>query len=180
VDVDLNGRKAKGGAEIWPIGTHSMKVETMAALNLTLQGQDEHGAFPPGAMIFSKKRGVEFFEQITAEHLVDDDNGKRRWMKRVKGSANEGLDIAVGCRALAYHVGAGWMDDAAWQQLLADRQAPPPEGERDLFSAALAAPPVGEAPSEPMPAAPAPVPDPAPPPPPTANGVRLSISSLLA
>ncbi|EWY36763.1 hypothetical protein N825_25350 [Skermanella stibiiresistens SB22] len=169
VDVSIAGKTLKGGAQIWPIGTHPMKAEVYGALGLTLAGADEHGAFRPGALIYSKLRTIEHFEQLTAEHLVKSETDNRTsWQKRKANQPNEALDIAVGARALAYHVGAGWLDDAGWRQLMTARQAPPPAGHADLFSTALAAPSMEPSPganavrpedapaAEPAPPAPAP------------------------
>jgi phage terminase large subunit GpA-like protein len=136
VDVSYKGRTVKDGVEIWPIGTHAMKVEVYGALNVTLEGPGEDARPLPGSMVFSRRRGVEFFEQLTAEALVvDEKTGKRSWKKRKAGIANEGLDIAVGARALAWHFVVQELgDDEQWSRLISQRAAPPDAP--NLFTAA--------------------------------------------
>lgn len=96
-------------------------------------------------MQFPQECDADFFAELTAETYADyEDAGqtKRGWI-RVKGRANEALDIAVGARALAYHFGVAEMEPADWVRLRADRMAPPSAG--DLFAPASVGAAIAEA-----------------------------------
>lgn len=128
VDVTAAGKTIRGGAKIWPLGTWSLKAETYGALAQTLQGPGEDGRPLPGALVHDRGFRPDDFHELTAEALVEEDvNGRRirRWAKRKKGQANEWLDIAVGCRALAYHLYAGYMQPADWDEMEKLRLSPP-------------------------------------------------------
>jgi phage terminase large subunit GpA-like protein len=109
-DVDVLGRKIKGGVEVWPIGTELAKGTVYARLKLTEPG--------PGFCHFPIGLDEEYYLQLTAEKLV------KRYVKgypvyewintRV---ANHALDCEVYALAAAYRAGVQTVD---WQAL-ADR-----------------------------------------------------------
>ncbi|MBK3798632.1 hypothetical protein GAY33_05195 [Azospirillum brasilense] len=157
VDVDYDGAKVAGGCELWPVGTWTLKLEAYAAFRKTLEGVDAQGRWPAGALIPHRTCDLEFWQQATAEVLTTyTQAGKTRrgWVMRKGIPHNEELDIFVGARALAYHLGVDELDEAGWARLRAERLAAPPTGTLDLF-APLAAPasvPDDDAETAPLPA----------------------------
>jgi phage terminase large subunit GpA-like protein len=74
-DIDFGGKKV-GETRLWPTGTFDLKSETYAALRNTIVGQDrETGAWSTPVLHFGQQTDLAFFEQLTAEHLVDRDAG---------------------------------------------------------------------------------------------------------
>lgn len=134
-DVDFNGRKIEGGVELWPTGTFSLKLEVMAMLRATIAGPDASGAWPPNALIPHRTCDREFFQQITAEVLGQHTAAGRvvrGWAMRKGVAHNEELDIAVGARAGAWHLGVGDLDADGWRRVMAERALPPERP--DLFT----------------------------------------------
>lgn len=139
VDVNWRGQKVKRGCMLWPLGTHPLKSALYAALQLTIQGPDPvSGLWPAGAVRFPRTCDESFFQQITAEFLktteTRDGTGASGWVKR-PGQANEQLDIWVGARAMASHIGLDRYTPAKWMQRVALHAAPDQGGADDLFSA---------------------------------------------
>lgn len=178
VDVDYDGAKVSGGCELWPLGTWTLKLETYAAFRLTLQGVDAQGRFPTGALIPHRTCDLEFWQQATAEILTTYTKAgkvRRGWVIRKGIPHNEELDILVGARALAYHLGVDDLDEAGWARHRAERMAPPPTGTLDLFSALPALPAAAAAADDAPEALPAPEPTfPEPLAPPPAPPIRPS------
>ena len=134
VDVNWRGKTIKGGVLLWPTGTWPLKSAVYGGLRKTIAGPDASGLWPLGCLHFSDACDPEFFKQITAEFLVETEkNGRtvRAWRK-AQGQANEQLDIVVGARALAAHLGLDRLTADQWQRLAAERGAPPDVAQRDL------------------------------------------------
>lgn len=134
-------------ALVYPTGVFDLKHTVYRGLKQFVAGPLESGAYLPGTLRLPRDLVDEAYcKQLTAEVCIDPaqeakGNARRKlhekpgdnriWVKRA-GWANEALDIAVGCRALAWSLGvdtmgaAGW---AKWRERLA-----PPEGVADLFS----------------------------------------------
>ena len=133
-DVDYDGRK-KGAVQLWPVGTWDLKSEIYHALRLTLDGADADGIWKPGAAHFSERTDLAFFQQLTAEVLIDRQlpNGTivKRWVKTAH--RNEQHDLAVYARALARHATQG-LDENDWQHLAAERSGDPATMQADLAS----------------------------------------------
>lgn len=146
VDVKLNGKRMKGGAVIWPVGTFPLKSDHYSAIRKTIAGQDEAGAWAPGSMILPGDVPRDYVDQLTAEHLekVERRSGvvALTWQK-LAGRPNEALDIACYARAMAYHVGLDRLTPDEWAAIRAERGAPPADGQTpqpDLFAVQVAAP----------------------------------------
>ena len=112
------------------------------------RGPDAHGRWPQGTIHLPDWFGEDELKQLTAETLIDPSmlatksKAKKlvkpverlEWLKK-HGQANEGLDIAVGCRALAWGDGAGQLSAERWAELVAEAHSDP-EPEPTLFSTA--------------------------------------------
>lgn len=137
VDVNWRGKIVKGGAMLWPTGTHQLKSWVYGALRKTIEGADADGNFRPGTLHFGEDCDKEFFEQMTAEYLADVElrGGRvvREWRKK-KNRPNEQLDIIVGARAMAEHLGLGRLTADGWARIAAERGAPPEQVEMDLMT----------------------------------------------
>lgn len=136
------------------IGNFDLKQSVYDGLRHLVAGPDRAtGLYPRGTIHLPVWFGEDELKQITAEVLIDprmiDTKGKkptlvktgdtREWRKR-SHQPNEGLDIAVGCRALAWGEGAGEVDAARWDELVAEAHKPA-DPAPDLFTTApLAAP----------------------------------------
>lgn len=144
VDINWRGQTVKGGCMLWPTGTHPVKSDVYARLRRTLDGPDADGNWPMGCLRYPDACDQDYFKQLTAEYLRrGEKNGReiQEWVK-AKDQPNEALDILVGARALAYHLGLDNYTVEKWRALAAERGAPPEQTQRDLaelWSAASAA-----------------------------------------
>lgn len=89
VDINLRGRTLKGGAEVYPVGSDTIKGTIYARLR--------HNEPGPGFYHFHAGLGSEFFQQLTAEkQTIRYVKGfpVREWTKKA-GARNEALDCAV-------------------------------------------------------------------------------------
>lgn len=132
---------------VYPTGVFDLKHTVYRGLRQFVSGPMESGAYLPGTLRLPKELVDEAYcRELTAEVCIDPSleakgNARRKlhqkpgdqrvWVKRA-GWANEALDIAVGCRALAWSLGVDTMGPAHWQKWR-ERLAPP-EGVADLFA----------------------------------------------
>lgn len=135
VDVDYQGRKV-GAVQLWPVGTWDLKAALYAKLQLTIGGPDETGAWPAGVLRFPEICDRNFFEQLTAEYLIDRQTRAgyvvREWRK---GQArNEQHDLAVYNLALATNEAAGLLPED-WDRLAAERHGPEAAPQLDMLAA---------------------------------------------
>lgn len=135
-DVDFDGKKI-GEVELWPVGTWDIKSELATALALTVQGPDQAGLWPKGAMRFARGRDIAFYQSLTAEACITEIRGGQQRPVWKKMGANEQWDLAAYCRALARHAGDR-LSEQQWQALAAERLGPPEAAQADM--AALWAP----------------------------------------
>ena len=132
VDVDFDGRKI-GAVQLWASGTFDLKNDHYYALRQLLAGPDEGTARSrPGTLHLGQFVDRDYLAQLTAEHVADSKTKPPRkiWVNP-KGVRNEALDIAVGARALAYHLAAG-LSAADWHALSVRRYGPPTDEQGDL------------------------------------------------
>jgi len=146
------------------IGQFDLKISVYDGFRSLVAGPGLDGKWGPGTLHLPDWIGEDELKQLTAEVLVDTRLETRRnskksllvkpgdvkeWRKRPH-QPNEGLDIAVGSRALAWGEGAGQLTAARWFELAAaaHQQAAP---EPDLFTK----PALTEAPPPPPPEPPA-------------------------
>lgn len=137
VDIDWMGRKF-GTVQLWPVGTWDLKSELAGALARTIEGPNEHGVYPAGAMHFPDRLDIGFFEQITAESLdvIGTRNGMevRAWVKR--RARNEQFDLAVYARALARH-DTSHLPAERWRAIVRERTGGAPPDLVDLMTSGL-------------------------------------------
>lgn len=132
VSIDWQGRKA-GSTQLWPVGTYDLKSEVYWSLEQTVKGPSAAGQWPRGAFYFGDFADRGFLEQLTAEFVADRETGGRivkEW-RRVKGRANEQLDLAVYARALARAL-ADPLSETEWRNLAVQRLGPPAEAQLDF------------------------------------------------
>jgi phage terminase large subunit GpA-like protein len=114
-------------------------------LRKTIDGPGEDGQWRLGTLHFPDACDGAFFKQLTAEYLkptVRKDRVVREWVK-LAGQANEQLDIAVGARAMAAHLGLDHWSADRWRRVAEERGSPPEQAQRDLTE--LWSPPPGAA-----------------------------------
>lgn len=130
VSFKAAGRTLK--VQIAPVGTWDLKSELYGKLRLTIDGPDADGVWPKGAMRFGQDVGPDFFQQLTAEVLVDKARRTgvtvQEWRKT---GPNEQHDLAVYCLALARGELDGFRADQ-WATLEAQRLRPVGEMQGDL------------------------------------------------
>lgn len=120
VDVTVDGRKITNGLKLWPVSTGLLKSELYGWLMLSMPSEEELNAdvpYPPGFCHFPQY-DVEFFKQLTAEHLVTRlvrGYPKPEWQKTRE--RNEALDCRVYARAAAYVHGLDKANDEHWSGL---------------------------------------------------------------
>lgn len=134
-------------ALVYPTGVFELKHTVMRGLRQFVAGRMEGGGWLPGTLLLPRDIVDEACcKELTAEVCIDPTleakgNARRKlhekpgdnriWVKRA-GQANEELDIAVGCRALAWSLGVDTMNAAGWAKWR-ERLAPP-EAVADLFA----------------------------------------------
>lgn len=92
VDLNWRGRAIKAGAEVYPVGSDTIKSTLFARLKLNEPG--------PGYIHFHAEAGQDYFAQLTAEKQVTryvKGFPVREWVKK-SGARNEALD----CKVYAY------------------------------------------------------------------------------
>lgn len=121
VDVNVSGRRMKGGYKAWPISSSMAKSELYGWLALrapTDEGRAEGQTDPPGYCHFPEY-GEEFFRQLTAEQLV---SKKHRgytvfgW-EQIPGRENHFLDARVYARCAAALAGLDRFKESDWAAL---------------------------------------------------------------
>jgi phage terminase large subunit GpA-like protein len=89
VDLNWKGRSIKGGAEVYPVGSDTIKSTIFARLKLNEPG--------PGYLHFHAELPSDYFDQLTAEKQVTryvKGFPVREWVKK-SGARNEALDVMV-------------------------------------------------------------------------------------
>ena len=172
-DIDYDGRKI-GAVQLWPVGTWDLKSEMYSALAKTIEGPDPAtGIFKPGTAHFGERVDKDYFDQLTAEHLVDVETRggliQKIWRK-MHGRRNERHDTGIYARALAHHLSDS-LTPADWDALDLARCTPAKDAQADM-AAIWAAQPEAVAKDVAAVPAPAPAPDPAPEPVPVTEKIN--------
>lgn len=102
------------------VGTHGMKSRVYFGL---AQGvlSAETKQLERRALLYGREATKQDFKQLTAEHIVRDDPREKGVWQKPQGVANEQLDLAVYCLALAINEGLDRLDDAQWAERHAAR-----------------------------------------------------------
>lgn len=133
VDVDLGGKRVKGGAELYPVGTWSLKAEYYTELHKIGRASGEP-ADPPGYCHFGDFLDENFFRQQTSEYLTKVTVNGRPVQKWAQSGPNHLLDCRVYNKAMADRLGLNRMTDEQWAVLRRERGAPPDALASDLFA----------------------------------------------
>lgn len=128
VDITLRGKRPVYGYKVWPVCGSIAKTELYGWLGLE---PPEEGEPPPPGYCTFPSYDAEFFQQLTAEHLVQHRN-KRGFVslewELIPGRENHILDCRVYARAAAAVLGIDrWkeVDYAAHEAVLAPGGPPP-------------------------------------------------------
>jgi len=123
VSISLSGRKLKGGATLWPVGTWALKGTFYADLRKEgmKAGQETD---PPGYCHFHGDCDERFFRQITAEYLKTVTMRGRSTRVWQENGPNHLLDCRVYAMAMADYLGLTRMTPEQWVQLGKLRGAP--------------------------------------------------------
>ena len=118
------GRKARPAALVYPIGAYGLKQQLYAGLNGTLDGPNDDGVWPMGAVRYPHEMTQADCRQLTAESLTPvkkkDGSTELNWVKRA-GEANEMLDIWVYSRAMASQLKIDSYKREHWERIAAER-----------------------------------------------------------
>lgn len=136
------------------VGQFDLKLSVYEGMRHLVVGKEPDGRWPQGTVHLPDWIGEDELKQLTAETLVDPrleakgntkrqslvkPGDQREWRKRPH-QPNEGLDIAVGCRALAWSEGAGQITPERWFELVEDAHGgEPPEQSVKAFPPPVAA-----------------------------------------
>lgn len=114
--------KGQTRGRIIPIitGTHGLKTRIYHGLLQGLESAKERKLLPRSLHLALDATATDF-KQLTAEYLKQDDPRKKGAWVLPAGAANEQLDIAVGCLALAIMEGLDLFDEETWAQRHAER-----------------------------------------------------------
>lgn len=104
VDVTVRGKQLRRGYKVWPVGVDIGKTELYGWLRLRI----EKGIAPAGYCHFPQY-GEEYFQQLTAEHLVTTTNRRTRRTKQewqvLPNRQNHYLDARIYARAAVSSLG---------------------------------------------------------------------------
>ncbi len=182
VDVDIAGRKIRGGMRVWPIGVSLLKTELYGWLRMarpTDEALARGETFPPG-YCHLPEYGEEHFRQLCAEQLQKRETRKGYdvWEWAKTRDRNESLDCRIYARAAACQAGVLRLGPKRWREL--EAQFPTTSSAAALVSAERVErtekrpTPVGTAPAPaPVCRAPRPTADPSPRPPRKPAGRRV-------
>jgi phage terminase large subunit GpA-like protein len=111
VDINAKGRVLKRGAQVFPVGSDTVKT--------TLFGRLKHNEPGPGYLHFHQQTGSEYFEQLTAEkQALRYVKGfpVREWVKK-PSARNEALDCLVYAYAALNRMYQRYDRRTIWDQL---------------------------------------------------------------
>jgi phage terminase large subunit GpA-like protein len=102
VEINYGGKRIQRGLKLWPVGGHAAKSELYGWLHLRVSEGDD----PPRGFCHFPQYGEQFFEQLTAEHLVTRRRAGRtvRQWEEIPNRENHHLDCRVYARAAAARI----------------------------------------------------------------------------
>ena len=124
VDINAKGQTLKRGAQVWPVGSDTIKT--------TLFGRLKHNDIGDGYLHFHAQTGEEYFEQLTAEkQALRYVKGfpVREWVKK-PSARNEALDTLVYAYAALNRLYSRYDRRTIWDQLEARLQNAGAGGEK--------------------------------------------------
>jgi phage terminase large subunit GpA-like protein len=135
VDINAKGQTLKRGAQVWPVGSDTIKT--------TLFGRLKHNDLGDGYLHFHAQTGEEYFEQLTAEkQALRYVKGfpVREWVKK-PSARNEALDCLVYAYAGLNRLYSRYDRRTIWDQLETRLQNPAAGGEKPRLRSRKAAAP---------------------------------------
>lgn len=146
IEVGPQGKRIKYGIRLWPLNSSIAKEELYRWLRSPMPNLEAGEEWPVGYCHFPQY-GMEYFEQLTAEHLITRTvNGKRqnKWEKRRE--RNEALDCRLYARAAAASLRFETWNEKRWDDLetaLIPAESSSPEPPRSAMKSArpVASPP---------------------------------------
>lgn len=142
VDINFNGKRIRNGANVWTVGTWSLKSVFYANLHKLGRAAGQP-IDPPGYCHFGSWTDEVYFRQITSEYLGEEKvksgmkkgRVKKVWLPR-QGEENHLLDCEIYGDALADFLGVSRMTPEEWQRLMAMRGVPADVFKPDMFAPA--------------------------------------------
>ncbi len=110
VDVNYRGQLMKSGAEVYPVGSDTIKD--------VIYGRLKHNEPGPGYFHFPTTAKIDYFEQLTSEKKVTryvKGFPVREWTKKA-GQRNEALDCAVYAYAVLQFIVNQYDKKTVWEQ----------------------------------------------------------------
>jgi phage terminase large subunit GpA-like protein len=119
VDIALNGKRIRKGAQLYTVGTYPLKAAHYDRLRKVM---NDDGSFPPGYVHFSWGLSEEYFKQITGEFLSEETyRGRPRLVwKPVPGKENHWLDCNIYCDAISEYLGVSRLENDDWAGVAQD------------------------------------------------------------
>jgi phage terminase large subunit GpA-like protein len=117
IEVTSQGRRIKFGLRLWPMNSNIAKEELYRWLRSAMPDLEAGEPWPVGYCHFPQY-GKEYFEQLTAEHLITRTTGGLRktvWEKR--RDRNEALDCRLYARAAAASLRMDSWSEKRWADL---------------------------------------------------------------
>lgn len=109
-----------GTVQLWFTGTHGLKSRVYHGLAAGVVSTESR-RLEARALVYGRQATKDDFKQLTAEYLSKKDPRERGRWEKPQGVANEQLDIAVGCLALAINEGLDRLDELQWAQRMSAR-----------------------------------------------------------
>jgi phage terminase large subunit GpA-like protein len=126
VDIDLDGKRVRRGARVWPVGTWPLKGSFYEDLRKEGLKSGRH-ADPEGYCHFPDWLDETYFRQITSEYLAEETfKGRSRKFWKLSSSERDNhlLDCRVYNLALAEHLGLWANTEDDWKGLAKERGLP--------------------------------------------------------
>lgn len=118
--VYFQGRRI-GKVQLWFVGTHTLKARVYFGLAQGhLSAENDPPTLEPRSLHYPAEATLQEFAQLTAEHLEQVPGKRAHWVHSGK-QANEQLDLAVYCLALAINEGLDRLDQRGWADRASSR-----------------------------------------------------------